>query len=127
MVRKLQYGVFIVLATLLLLGCGAGAENNTQQIQGDNLEDIQVIVKFREPLDQDSLGNKILAVSRELKKPVEYLRPMSGEAHLILIRGIIRDDIPQLLQKLQSQGDIEYAVEDIRLSHQNKPDKLKAQ
>ncbi len=122
-----------LLLAVLLSGCAAApgaAEENTMREKRilSTTESAQVIVRFKDEVEDPSRPDFLADLSRTVAARVDYVRPMSGGAHVLRVetaggRGRIED----LLTKLSQRPDVVYVEQDAVMMHRqkNKEDPLR--
>lgn len=74
---------------------------------------IQIIVKFKKSVSHPADPDYLKHLSSQAGALLEYLHPMSGEAHVLkVIHSGNRQSLQDVLKKLNDFSDVEYAEED---------------
>jgi hypothetical protein len=119
----------LVLAALVVTGCAqdptqpaarveapaASAPAPATQTRGG-----QLIIKFRTSSNVNPAQADVLAgLSHDAGANLVYVRPMSGDAHVLRIEGLADPrDLGRAIERLSKRADVEYVEEDVRMYHQ---------
>jgi hypothetical protein len=79
----------------------------------------QIIIKFRDPKFDPSRPEFIQTLSERANVRMEYVRPMSGDAHVFRVQDALdAAAIDEVVRRLSQRPDIEYAEPDYPMRHQ---------
>lgn len=108
--------IVLLIATLLLAGANC---HGTKSPQVPNPTTKQVIIKFKSDLKIEDVYKRLSVFEKDLAIEIEYVRPMSGDAHVVKI-SLSEDELPmeKILQQLNDYKDVEYAEEDSHMQIQ---------
>jgi len=110
--RVLRF-VLSALSAAFLAACVASA-----QAPDSAARPAQLIVKFRAPVEPEHPAF-IDDLSRDAGAPLQYVRPMSGGAHVFTLKEPVRPEaLAEILERLAGRQDVEYAVENRMMRHQ---------
>lgn len=106
--------------TLLILGaCCLGLAACVADLPNSatGTTSVRVIVKFHQPVDA-AQPDFVAGLARDAGMPLQYMRPMSGGAHVYLLSGSARPErVAQVVARLAVREDVEYAGEDRMMRH----------
>ena len=105
--------IVLLIATLLVAGVNCHG-NKTPQLSNPTKK--QIIIKFKSDLKNEDILNRLSTFEKDLAIEIEYIRPMSGDAHVIKI-SFSKDQIPleKILQQLNGHKEVEYAEVDFQM------------
>jgi hypothetical protein len=104
----------VILGVLALSGGACVAAGEAPQAPATTVA--QIIVAFRDPTFDPSRGDYLQNLSAETGVSLSYLRPMSGGAHVLQVRGgLDARSLGQLVARLAGRPEVRYAEEDRRL------------
>lgn len=110
--RVLRF-ILLALSAAFLAACVASA-----QAPESAARPAQLIVKFRVPVEPEHPAF-IDDLSRDAGTPLQYVRHMSGGAHVFTLKDPVRPEaLAGILEKLAARQDVEYAVENRMMRHQ---------
>ena len=90
-------GALILFSVLLLSGI-LSAQTTTSA---------RLIIKFNDPAIEPTQSAIVTTLSEDIGLPLEYLRPMSGQAHILLAHDILNDEhLEQVIQRLSARPDV---------------------
>jgi hypothetical protein len=78
---------------------------------------IQLIIKFKDTKINPTRVDFLKQLSQDANATLQYLRPMSGGAHVFSV-GNIRDSVSAVIQRLSARPDILYVEPDNIIRHQ---------
>ena len=123
-----RYALAIAMLSVIALTACASAvtDADTQhQRQGDAAVETpagpqtRIIIKFRESTANVTQAGFMATLSRDAGVPLEYLRPMSGGAHVLRASRPLRaDEIADAIKRLSSRPDVVYVEPDRMMRHQ---------
>lgn len=120
----MKYMHILLVAVLLapvLTGC-VGGEMTTSGRTSEaavNVSTAQIMLKFRDGRDEQAARAALPALSRQAGLGMVYVRPMSGQAHVLRFPAeISSDQMEQALRRLRADPSIEYAEPDRRVKIQ---------
>ncbi len=109
--------IVLLIATLLLAGANCNG-NKTPRLSNPSTK--QVIIKFKSGIKNEEIHKRLSMFEKELAIDIEYIRQMSGEAHVIKISySQDKKSLEKILQLLNDHKDVEYAEEDIQMRISN--------
>ena len=95
-------GALIMLSVLLLSGTLSAQPTS-----------VRLIIKFNDPTIEPAQSGIVAALSEDIGLNLEYLRPMSGQAHVLLVHDILDDEhLEQVIQHLSARPDVLYVQRD---------------
>jgi len=103
---------FYLLWICLLLFSGCGLVSSDEMPSESFIERSQIIVKFSDAMSEQTVKSRLDQMGAELGYRFYLLRPMSGNAYVIVVRKLSSEQLQKLLNNLNVRKDIEYAVED---------------
>lgn len=113
----------LVSFAVSLAGCAAPAGSDTTitapgPIGAVAMPDDRIIVKFQPGVDPAN-GTFLQELSAALRVTIAYSHPLSGDAHVLHVRGY-KDGAHwrELLAALNRRADVVYAESDARMRHQ---------
>jgi protein-S-isoprenylcysteine O-methyltransferase Ste14 len=105
-------------------GCAAssgpvtGEDKNIQQRPG-LIRSARIIIKFKNIKTDPTQVEFLKQLSRDAEASLHYLRPMSGNAHVLRISGITEEkQITEIIRRLSKNPDVDYVEEDSMMVHQ---------
>jgi len=112
-----------MLSLVLFVGCASNSSpviadsSSTFGVSG-NKSMIQLIIKWRDPGFDPSRPEYLMQLERETGVVFQYVRPMSGGAHVLRAVEVTGDSQRQrLLDGLGKRPEVEYAEVDRRMHH----------
>lgn len=79
----------------------------------------QIIIKFRDPKFDPSRTEFVQALSERANVRMDYVRPMSGDAHVFRLQDALdAAAIDEVVRRLSQRPDVEYAEPDSPMQHQ---------
>ncbi len=115
-ILPLLAGIWVVSSGCIGVGAETSLANATRQAQTT-----QVILKFRNPKFDPSIGDYLSKLSAQMDVNIIYVRPMSGDAHVLLIEAAANTDVlRRALGSLAARPEIEWAEQDRILRHQSR-------
>jgi len=110
----LYFGVIMFLTACQLAAIDVPASETGTQT------DVQLIVKFTDPdLSSDQVVMQLNRIKPDRSYRFIYVRPMSGDAHVVIVKGVEEADVEKLLTRLRSNSLVEYVEIDRMMHHQN--------
>ena len=110
-----------VLLAPVLTGC-LGSEMSASERASESAaqsSSVQFMLKFRDGRDEQGARVALPALSRLAGLEMTYVRPMSGQAHVLRFPAETgSDQIEQALRRLRADPAIEYAEPDRRVKIQ---------
>lgn len=106
--------ISILAGFFLLMGCLALP---LWSATGGNT--LQIIIKFGDTTIDPTDPDFVQSLSREAAKPLTYVRPMSGGAHVYRVEGLSGpDELAEVVSRLSERTDVIYVEQDRILQHQ---------
>lgn len=78
----------------------------------------RLIIKFRDPTIDPTRPGYLRQLASTAATTLIYIRPMSGQAHVLHAEGAAPDRLPGIVQRLSRHPDVEYVEQDRMLRHQ---------
>lgn len=101
-------------------GCTVGAETSLPH-SDRQAQTTQIILKFRDPKFDPSAGDYLSKLSAQMGVNIIYVRPMSGDAHVLRIEAAANTDVlRRAMGGLVTRPEIEWAEQDRLLRHQSR-------
>lgn len=100
-----RWGALFMLVPVLVLngGCAGAAPD------ADAVHTVPVIIKVEHAADEAALRARLPALAGACEVQLSYLRPMSGEAHVVQMKA---RSLEEALGCLRTQPDVVYVQED---------------
>jgi hypothetical protein len=114
----------LMLAALFVMGCAQDPTQPAARVEGPapatQARGGQLIIKFRTSSNVNPAQADVLAsLSRDAGAKLDYVRPMSGDAHVLRIEGLADpQDLAHAIERLSRRADVEYVEEDVRMYRQ---------
>jgi len=79
---------------------------------------MRLIIKWRDPAFDPSQRDYLESLRQQSGRALQYLRPMSGHAHVLYIEGVVdTEQVQGLINRLRSRPEIESVEVDRRMRH----------
>lgn len=118
-----MYPILSLLAGFWVIspGCtGVGAETSLPNVVRQT-QATQIILKFRDPKFDPHAGDYLSKLSTQIGVNIIYVRPMSGDAHVLRIEAAANTDVlRRAMSDLAARPEIEWAEQDRILRHQSR-------
>ncbi|MCG8335024.1 MAG: hypothetical protein MJE63_10935 [Proteobacteria bacterium] len=109
--------IVLLIATLLLSGVNCHGNKVPQQ---PSFMTGQIIVKFKLNTDSDDIHKLLFRLNKDLVVELEYVRSMSGSAHVIKISNLEdQKNMERILRDINNHKDVEYAEANRIMTIQN--------
>ncbi|MEW6445747.1 MAG: S8 family serine peptidase [Pseudomonadota bacterium] len=116
----------ILLFVLLCTACSAPSFEpspvppSERQVSGTSMDvSLRIILRFVDLRDEASVRAHLAELGQSVGQDLVYLRPMSGQAHVIQpAHTLDAMSFERLLERLKAIPGVEYAEPDRRLRHQ---------
>lgn len=101
-------------------GCtGVGAETSLSHADRQT-QTAQVILKFRDPKFDPSAGDYLSKLSAQMGVNIIYVRPMSGDAHVLRIEAIgTGDSFRRAMDRISTRPEVDWVEQDRIMRHQS--------
>jgi hypothetical protein len=118
----------LALLVLLVAGCAPGPARPAAAValpataSDPQVRAAQLIIKFRRSSNVTPAQADVLAaLSQDAGATLVYVRPMSGDAHVLRVEGLADPQgLARVLERLSGRADVEYVEEDVRQKPQNR-------
>ncbi len=119
--------VSVVAGLILITGCAtAGTDSPTVRGSEDSKNTIrprlgaaQLIIKFSSAVTDPSQAEFVDTLSKDIGVSLAYLRPMSGGAHVFIVKGAPDSrQLQDISRRLSKRSDVIYAEPDRIMRHQ---------
>jgi hypothetical protein len=121
----------VTFLVMLLIGCAQGPTQSAERVEAPaapasapaaQSRDGQLIIKFRASSNVNPARADVLAgLSHDAGAKLAYVRPMSGDAHVLRVEGLAEpQDLARVIERLSRRTDVEYVEQDVRMYHQKK-------
>jgi len=115
---------FLLLATIfsaIFPGCtGVRAEMISPRTNQESPA-TQIILKFKDPVFDPSVGNYLRMLSNQTGANIIYVRPMSGDAHVLRIEGAGNGGgLRRVMDGISTRPEVEWVEQDRIMRHQSR-------
>ncbi len=115
--------ICVTLLTTIPLAQAAGSGTRTEkqnQKQAENIRKAQIIIKFRDSINNPAENDFVSQLSRYANAELTYLRPMSGGAHVFTVADVPDEEaLKEIIKRLSQRPEIIYIQRDRIIRHQN--------
>ena len=107
-------GISAVVASLLIVGCGAGSQAPVWA-----QPPAQLIITFTEAVADPARPDFVEQLSHDAGVRLMYRRPMSGGAHVFRVEGSLTPaELAEVMRRVASRRDVVHVEPDRLLRHQ---------
>jgi hypothetical protein len=110
-----------MLVALFVTGCAQVSAGPAVRAEAPAtpVRSAQLIIKFRNPEVNVAREPFLADLARDAGARLVYVRPMSGDAHVLRVEGVTSpQELARVIERLSKRADVAYVEEDARMYHQ---------
>ncbi|MDQ6969384.1 MAG: hypothetical protein Q9M16_02610 [Mariprofundus sp.] len=114
--------IALMVSTALISACAAPdgfIDNGGEQAAPGMIgKDMRLMIKFNDGLSEPQVKHKLADMSKQYHVSFRLIRAMSGEAYVIVLKGVSdAHALDRLLNRIDQRPDIIYIEQDRRMQH----------